>query len=33
MLYPIKMYKLAALYVINIKICLTNNNNKKVQVL
>ena len=29
------MYKLAALYIINIKICLTtnNNNNKKVQVL
>ena len=37
-LYPVNIYKLAALYIINIKIRLTinnnnNNNNKKVQVL
>ena len=34
-LYPVKIYKLGALYIINIKIRLTtkNNNNKKVQVL
>ena len=34
--YPVKIYKLAALYIINIKIRLTinnNNNNNKVQVL
>ena len=34
-LYPVKIYKLVALYIINIKIRLTTNNNKnkKVQVL
>ena len=34
-LYPVNIYKLAALYIINIKIRLTtnNNNNNKVQVL
>ena len=34
-LYPVKIYKLAVLYIINIKIHLTTNNhkNKKVQVL
>ena len=34
-LYPVNIYKLAALYIINIKIRLTTNNNKnkKVQVL
>ena len=32
-LHPVTIYKLAALYIINIKIRLTTNNNKKVQVL
>ena len=31
-LYPVKSYKLAALYIINIKIRLTTNNNKNKEV-